>query len=177
VGESGKKSATKTLLGRAAVLEELAEHPAVRAILAWKPEALTEAKFDRGELTLTIAPEEIRAAAAAEQAAGYNFFEDVTAVDWLPATPRFQLSYHLLSHSYKERIRLRVMLGEGNPEAAAPEVDSITPLWPSANFYEREVFDLFGIRFSGHPNLRRIMMPDDWQGHPLRKDYPVEGYR
>jgi len=170
--ESGKKTAKKTLLGRAAVLEELREHPAVRAILAWKPEALTDANFDRAELTLTIAPEEIRPAAAAEQAAGYNFFEDMTAVDWLPATPRFQLSYHLLSHSYKERIRLRVLV-----DAAAPEVDSITPLWPSANFYEREVFDLFGIRFSGHPNLRRILMPDDWQGYPLRKDYPVEGYR
>jgi NADH-quinone oxidoreductase subunit C len=170
--ESGKKTVKKALFGRAAVLEELAEHPAVRALLAWKPEALADAKFDHGELTLTIAPEEIRPAAAAVQAAGYNYFEDMTAVDWFPATPRFQLSYHLLSHSYKERIRLRVLV-----DAAAPEVDSITPLWPSANFYEREVFDLFGIRFSGHPNLCRIMMPDDWQGHPLRKDYPVEGYR
>jgi NADH-quinone oxidoreductase subunit C len=82
------------------------------------------------------------------------------------------LSYHILSHCYKERIRLRVLLEEANPS-----VESITPVWPSANFYEREVFDLFGVRFEEHPNLRRIMMPDDWQGHPLRKDYPVEGYR
>jgi NADH-quinone oxidoreductase subunit C len=96
----------------------------------------------------------------------------MTAVDWFPAAPRFQLSYHILSHSYKERIRLRVML-----EGENPSVDSITPIWPAANFYEREVFDLFGITFEGHPNLRRIMMPDDWKGHPLRKDYPVEGYR
>jgi NADH-quinone oxidoreductase subunit C len=177
VGEPTKKTTKKTLLGRNAVLEGLGEHPAVRAILAWKPEALVDAKFDRGELTLTIAPEEIRPAAAAEQTAGYNFFEDMTAVDWFPATPRFQLSYHLLSHSYKERIRLRVLVDGTNQDGGAPEVDSITPLWPSANFYEREVFDLFGIGFSGHPNLRRIMMPDDWQGHPLRKDYPVEGYR
>ena len=106
------------------------------------------------------------------QAAGYNFFEDMTAVDWFPASPRFQLSYHILSHAFKERIRLRAMLDE-----ADPTVDSITPVWPGANYYEREVFDLFGIRFAGHPDLRRIMMPDDWQGHPLRKDYPVEGYR
>ena len=106
------------------------------------------------------------------QAAGYNFFEDVTAVDWFPSSPRFQLSYHILSHTYKERIRLRVMV-----DGDAPAVESITSVWPSANFYEREVFDLFGIRFEGHPNLRRIMMPDEWQGHPLRKDYPVEGYR
>jgi NADH-quinone oxidoreductase subunit C len=72
----------------------------------------------------------------------------------------------------KERIRLRVMLDE-----VEPSVDSITPVWAGANFFEREVFDLFGIRFADHPDLRRIMLPDDWNGHPLRKDYPVEGYR
>jgi len=161
-----------TLTGKAAVLEGLPEHPAVKAILAWNPEALTDAKWDRGELTLTIAAEEIRPAAAAVQAGGYNFFEDMTAVDWFPAAPRFQLSYHILSHGFKEHIRLRVLLDE-----AEPSVDSITAVWPAANYYEREVFDLFGIRFEGHPNLRRILMPDDWVGHPLRKDYPVEGYR
>jgi NADH-quinone oxidoreductase subunit C len=161
-----------TLQGRAAVVEGLPEHPAVKAILAWNSAALVDAKFDRGELTLTIAREEIRGAAAAVQAAGYNFFEDVTAVDWLPSTPRFQLSYEILSNTYKERIRLRVLV-----DGESPAVESITSVWPAANFYEREVFDLFGIRFEGHPNLRRIMMPDDWQGYPLRKDYPVEGYR
>ena len=161
-----------TLSGKAAVLERISDHPAVQAILAWNPEALTDAKLDRNELTLTIAPQQIRAACGTVQSAGYNFFEDVTAVDWFPSSPRFQLSYHILSHSYKERIRLRVML-----EEADPAVESITPVWPGAGYYEREVFDLFGIRFEGHPNLRRIMMPDDWQGHPLRKDYPVEGYR
>ena len=163
---------TKTLTGKAAVLEGLPEHPAVKAILAWNPQALTDAKFDRGELTLTIVAEEIRAAAAVLQAAGYNFFEDMTAVDWFPASPRFQLSYHLLSHAFKERIRLRALV-----DGATPSVESITSVWPAANYYEREVFDLFGIRFEGHPNLRRIMMPDEWEGHPLRKDYPVEGYR
>jgi NADH-quinone oxidoreductase subunit C len=162
----------KTFTGKAAVLEGLPEHPAIKAILDWNPQALTDAKFDRDELTLTITTEEIRAAVITVQAAGYNFFEDMTAVDWFPASPRFQLSYHILSHAFKERIRLRVMLDE-----ADPTVDSIVPVWAGANYYEREVFDLFGIRFSGHPDLRRIMMPDDWQGHPLRKDYPVEGYR
>jgi NADH-quinone oxidoreductase subunit C len=161
-----------TILGKAAVVEALPEHPAVKAILAWKPEALIDAKFDRDELTLTIAAEEIRAAAATVQAAGYNFMDDLTAIDWFPSSPRFQVSYHLLSHTFKEYIRLRVLLDDANPSVA-----SITPVWPSANYYEREVFDLFGIRFEGHPNLRRIMMPDDWVGHPLRKDYPVEGYR
>jgi NADH-quinone oxidoreductase subunit C len=160
------------MMGKSAVLEGLGENPAVKAVLAWKPEALLDAKFDRGELTLTIAAGQVRAAAATVQTAGYNAFEDLTAVDWYPAEPRFQLSYHIVSHQHKERIRLRVMLGSN-----APAVESITPVWPAANFYEREVFDLFGIGFEGHPNLCRIMMPDDWQGHPLRKDYPVEGYR
>jgi NADH-quinone oxidoreductase subunit C len=161
-----------TLVGRDAVLEGLPDHPAVKAILAWNPEALSDALFDRDELTLTILPEAIRSAAITVQMAGYNAFEDMTAVDWFPSEPRFQLSYHILSHKFKERIRLRVMLS-----SAEPAVESITPVWSGANYYEREVFDLFGIRFEGHPNLRRIMMPEEWVGHPLRKDYPVEGYR
>jgi NADH-quinone oxidoreductase subunit C len=165
-------SETKPLIGKAAVLEGLPDHPALKAILAWNAEALTDAKFDFGELTLTIVPEQIRAAAETVKAAGYNFFEDVTADDWFPASPRFQLSYHILSFGMKERIRLRVLLDE-----AIPAIDSITPIWSGANYYEREVFDLFGIRFDDHPNLRRIMLPEEWQGHPLRKDYPVEGYR
>jgi NADH-quinone oxidoreductase subunit C len=159
-------------MGKAEVLAGLPDHPAVKAVLAWNPEALTDAKFDRGELTLSIVAEEIRTAAATMQAAGYNFFEDMTAVDWFPASPRFQLSYHLLSHALKERIRLRVLV-----DGDSPAIETITSVWPSANYYEREVFDLFGIRFEGHPNLRRILMPDDWQGYPLRKDYPVEGDR
>ena len=165
--------ATKsTLADKASVLESLSDHPAIKAILSWKPEALTDARFDRGELTLTIAEDDIRSAAATVKEAGYNAFQDVTAVDWYPNNPRFQLSYHIVSHKYKELLRLRVLVDEANPSA-----ESITEVWPGANYYEREVFDLFGIRFEGHPNLRRIMMPDDWQGHPLRKDYPVEGYR
>jgi NADH-quinone oxidoreductase subunit C len=172
--ESAAPGATepKTLLGRPAVVEGLPDHPAVKAILTWNADALTDAKFDRKELTLTIAPDHILAACKTVQKAGYNFFEDLTAVDFLPSAPRFQLSYHILSHGHRERIRLRVMVDENDPA-----VDSITTVWPSADFYEREVWDLFGVRFDGHPNLRRIMLPDDWKGHPLRKDYPVEGYR
>jgi NADH-quinone oxidoreductase subunit C len=162
----------ETLAGKEAVLEKLPDHPAVEAVLAWNADALTDALFDRGELSLTVAPETIREAAATVLAAGYNAFEDMTAIDWLPSEPRFQLSYHILSHRYKERIRLRAWV-----DSADPAIESITSVWPGANYYEREVFDLFGIRFDGHPNLRRIMMPEDWVGHPLRKDYPVEGYR
>jgi len=167
-----RRTEAKALAGRAAVLEAMPDHPAIQAILSWNPEALTDAKFDRGELTLTVASEQLVAACQALKRAGYNFFDDMTAVDWFPSSPRFQLSYHLLSHKYKEHIRLRVLVDE-----AGAEVDSIVPVWPAADFYEREVWDLFGVRFAGHPNLRRILLPDDWTGHPLRKDYPVEGYR
>jgi NADH-quinone oxidoreductase subunit C len=158
--------------GKEAVLAALPEHPAIKAILQWNAAALTDAKWAFGELTLTVDPSQIRAACSTMQAAGYNFFEDMTAVDWFPAVPRFQLSYHILSHAFKERIRIAVLLDESDLS-----IDSITPLWLGADFYEREVFDLFGIHFAGHPDLRRILLPDDWKGHPLRKDYPVEGYR
>lgn len=155
--------------------EVLSGHPANRAItslLAWKPDAITDAAFALQEMSLTIAGHDIREACRSVQAAGYNFLEDVTCVDWYPSEPRFQVTYHILSHSLKERLRLKVMVASMDPV-----VDSIASVWPSANFYEREVFDLFGVRFAGHPNMRRIMMPEEWEGHPLRKDYPVEGYR
>ena len=159
-------------LGKDATLSAHGENRAVASLLASKPEAITDAKWDREELTLTIAPGDIREAARAVQSAGYEFLEDVTCVDWYPSEPRFQVVYHILSMSLKQRVRLVAFVTSDDPV-----IDSITPVWPSANFYEREVFDLFGVRFSGHPNLRRIMMPDEWEGHPLRKDYPVEGYR
>jgi NADH-quinone oxidoreductase subunit C len=154
------------------VLATQSENRAVVSLLAWNADAVTGAKYHRHELTLTIDRDQIRGACRTVQAAGYNFLEDVTCVDWYPSEPRFQVTYHIVSHSLKERLRLIVLL-----ESADPVVDSITPVWPSANFYEREVWDLFGVRFGGHPNLRRIMMPDEWEGYPLRKDYPVEGYR
>jgi NADH-quinone oxidoreductase subunit C len=151
-----------------AVIDRFSEEPAVKAL----GELVTSAKYDREELSITVAAESIVASCEALRSAGYNFMEDVTAVDWYPSEPRFQVVYHFLSHSLKRRIRLIVRLESNNAS-----VDSITPTWPAANFYEREVFDLFGINFPGHPNLRRIMMPEDWNGYPLRKDYPVEGYR
>ena len=159
-------------LRKDAALAEFSANPAISSLLAWRSSAIGDALWDRNELTLTIARDDIRAVAKIVQDSGYNFLEDVTAVDWYPSKPRFQITYHILSHLRKERIRLRVLVPDDDPV-----IDSITSVWPSANFYEREVFDLFGVRFSGHPNLRRIMMPDEWEGHPLRKDYPVEGYR
>ena len=159
---------TEAIFGAAAVSAAMADHVAVRGLGS----LITDAKWDRRELTLTVAPESIVAAAQAAKAAGYNFLEDVTCVDWYPTEPRFQVAYHILSMGMKERLRLVARVhGDG------PTIDSITSVWPSANFYEREVFDLFGVTFAGHPRLTRIMMPNNWEGHPLRKDYPVEGYR
>lgn len=144
-------------------------------LLAWNQAAVAGAKFDRDEMTIYIDRAFIREACALlrdDAQCLFNFLSDVTCVDWFPAEPRFEIVYHLLSIAKKERVRLKVKL-----ESSNPVVDSVTPVWPGANYFEREVFDLFGIRFSGHPYLRRLLMPEDWEGHPLRKDYPVEGYR
>jgi NADH-quinone oxidoreductase subunit C len=145
---------------------------AVATLKAWRPDVLIETKWAFNELTLTVAREQIVAVCEALREAGYNFLSDVTCVDWFPSEPRFHVIYHLLSHGRKERVRLKVLV-----ESLDPVVETITSVWPTANYYEREIFDLFGVRFGGHPNMRRILMPEDWEGHPLRKDYPVEGYR
>ncbi len=99
----------------------------------------------------------------------YDFLSDITAVDyWKEKEPRFEVVYQLVSRSQHRRLRLRVPVPENDPA-----VESLTPLWRGANFLEREVWDLFGIRFIDHPDLRRVLLYDEFQGHPLRKDYPV----
>jgi NADH-quinone oxidoreductase subunit C len=156
-------------------LEQLKDHPALAFLLGWNPAAVEGAKFDRDEVSVYIDRAYIREACVLlrdNPQCPFNFLSDVTCVDWYPSEPRFEVIYQLLSIPNKERVRLKVRL-DGN----SPVVESVTPVWPAANFFEREVFDLFGIRFTGHPYLRRIQMPEDWEGHPLRKDYPVEGYR
>ncbi len=154
-------------------LEQLKEKPVLAALLAWNASSVRSAKLDYDELSIYVTRESIRDACAWLKAQGLvDFFSDLTCADFYPRQPRFEMAYHLLSMKRKERVRLKVQL-EGEDAA----IESITPVWPAANFFEREVFDLFGIRFLGHPYLRRIMMPEDWEGHPLRKDYPVEGYR
>jgi NADH-quinone oxidoreductase subunit C len=156
-------------------LEQMKGHPAVARLLAWNSAAVEGAKFDRDEMSIYIERSSIREACVLlrdNADCPFNYLADVTCVDWYPSEPRFEVVYHLLSIPKKERVRLKVRL-----HSSGATVDSVTPVWPSANFFEREVFDLFGIRFTGHPYLRRLMMPEDWEGHPLRKDYPVEGYR
>lgn len=100
----------------------------------------------------------------------YNFLSDVTAVDYLPQEPRFGVLYHVYSMLHNRSLCLKVMLPEDDPT-----VSSVTDIYPAANWFEREVYDLMGITFTGHPDLRRLLMPEDWDGHPLRKNYPL-GY-
>jgi len=156
-------------------IEQLKGHPAVARLMGWNAQSVEGVKFDREEMTIYVPREVIRQAAALlkdDPACPFNYLSDITCVDWHPSEPRFEVIYHLLSIPHKERVRLKVRLSGENPA-----LDSITSVWPGANYFEREVFDLFGIRFNGHPYLRRILMPETWEGHPLRKDYPVEGYR
>jgi NADH-quinone oxidoreductase subunit C len=156
-------------------LEQLKAHPAIARLLAWNAAVIEQVKFDRDEMSIHVERSSIREACALlrdDPACPFNFLSDVTCVDWYPSEPRFEVIYQLLSIPQKERVRLKVRLG-----GDSPAVESVTSIWPAANFFEREVYDLFGIRFTGHPYLRRIQMPENWEGHPLRKDYPVEGYR
>jgi NADH-quinone oxidoreductase subunit C len=156
-------------------VEQLKDHPAVARLLGWNPKAVAGVKFDRDEMTIYVVREAIREACALlrdDANCPFNYLSDVTCVDWYPSEPRFEVIYHLLSIRNKERVRLKVKLN-----GDTPALDSVTSVWPGANYFEREVFDLFGVRFNGHPYLRRLLMPENWEGHPLRKDYPVEGYR
>jgi NADH-quinone oxidoreductase subunit C len=154
-------------------MDQLKDHPWLAALLAWNSKCIQGARFDRDELSIYVARENIRDACAQLKSQGLtDYMSDLTCADYYPREPRFEMAYHLLSIARKERARLKVKISGDDPV-----LESITAVWPSANFFEREVFDLFGIRFLGHPYMRRIMMPEDWEGHPLRKDYPVEGFR
>ena len=143
------------------------------AIDAFDADAITAGKFDRNELTLEIAPPKIVSVCGfLKYDQRFVRLSTVTGVDRYPAEPRFEVVYHLHSIERNLRLRLKCRL-----PGADPVIESVTSVWRSANWYERETFDLFGIRFINHPNLRRIMMPEDWDGHPLRKDYPITGSR
>ena len=128
-----------------------------------------------GELTLVVPREHIAAVCAHLKAApGFEFdmLSDLTGVDRGPEEePRFEVNYHLFSTKRYHRLRLKVLLDQEDVR-----VPTVVPVWRTANWHERETFDMFGIVFEGHPDLRRILLPDDWQGHALRKDFPLRGY-
>jgi len=151
------------------------KNPVVHKLREWDAQAVAEVIEFRGETTVVVPREHLRRAAeflAGEASLDFSYLSDITTVDRFPLEPRFEVNYHLVALERRDRLRLKVRV-----QGADPVVASVTSIWPTANWHERENFDLFGIRFEGHPNLSRILMPDDWEGFPLRKDYPVEGYR
>ena len=154
---------------------DLESNLALKKLREFAPEAVEGAREFRSEVTIHIRLDRlIRVCEFLRDEPGlvFKYLSDVTAVDHYPNEPRFEVVYHLLSLQNAERLRLKV-----RADCENPRVDSLVPVYPSANAFEREVFDLFGIQFTGHPYLRRILMPEDWEGYPLRKDYPTEGYR
>ena len=155
--------------------QEAAKHLALQKLQDWDKQVVAEVIEFRGETTVVVPANRLLQAAeflTSEPSLRFTFLADLTALDRFPLEPRFELNYQLLSIEKKLRLRIRVKL-----PGADPSVQSVTGIWPTANWQERECFDLFGIRFQGHPDLRRILMPEEWEGHPLRKDYPVEGFR
>jgi NADH-quinone oxidoreductase subunit C len=153
--------------------DNLRDRAVAAAVGDFDSDAVTAGKYDRGELTLEILPAKIASVCGfLKYDRKFVRLSTVTAVDRYPTEPRFEVVYHLHSVEAKERVRLKCRL-----PGADPAIESVTGVWRGAEWYEREVFDLFGIRFVNHPDLRRIMMPDDWEGHPLRKDYPITGSR
>jgi NADH-quinone oxidoreductase subunit C len=148
---------------------------AVRKLKERDPQAVAQVISFRGETTIVVPRERLVRTAEfllADSELAFEFLSDITPVDRFPIEPRFEVNYHLTSLKRKERLRLQVKVTTKDPV-----VPSVTSVWPTANWHEREAFDLMGVRFEGHPDLKRILMPDDWEGHPHRKDYPIEGYR
>jgi NADH-quinone oxidoreductase subunit C len=144
--------------------------------------AILETKEVLGETTFIVDPARIvELCQHLKNNEKFVRLDTITAVDWYPAEPRFEVVYHLQSLESVSpstsipkvrRLRLKCRVSGTNPE-----IDSVTSVWRAANWYEREVFDMFGIGFRNHPNLIRILLPLDWEGYPLRKDYPTHGYK
>ena len=157
-------------------ISESPQSPVLDKLTAWDAKVVAGTVEFRGELTLIVRREDLRRTAEFlrhEPSLKFDFLSDISVVDRFPIEPRFELNYHLLSLGTRQVIRLRVWVHGGTN----PVADSVTGIWPTADWHEREIFDLFGVQFEGHPDLRRILMPESWEGYPLRKDYPVEGYR
>jgi len=145
----------------------------IERLSAARPAAISATSEFRGQLSLYINRDAIVDVAGLlrdDPQLSFSFLENLCAVDYIGRDPRFEIVYHLLSHKYRRRVCLKV----GVPERDLV-VPTLTGLWPTANWQEREIYDLFGITFTGHPGLYRILMPDDWEGYPLRKDVPL-GY-
>jgi NADH-quinone oxidoreductase subunit C len=133
----------------------------------------SDVQVARDEVVVVVQPGEVVASLEylrSEADLGFDFLSDLSATDWPGSVPRFWLAYHLYSMRHGHRVRVKAGLAE-----ESPRIDTVTGSYPTADWLEREVFDFFGIEFEGHPDQRRIIMPDDWEGHPLRKDYSLGG--
>lgn len=154
---------------------EVTTPPFVAVLQREHPEWVGEVISAFGEFTVVVPREHIVAASTflkTSPETHFNFLSDICSADRGPEEePRFEVNYHLFSTTKHHRVRLKVLLNEEDTH-----VETVTGVWRTANWHERETFDLFGVTFDGHPDLRRILLPDDWQGHALRKDFPLRGY-
>jgi NADH-quinone oxidoreductase subunit C len=151
---------------------DLLPPPVIPTLQHALPDAVQQISWFVGDWTLVVLRDhllDVMRWLRDDPSARFDFLSDVTATDWPSRPERFDVIYCLYSIPLHHRLRVKVRAGEQDP------VPSVTPVWPAANWLEREVWDMFGVRFEGHPDLRRILMPDEWQGHPQRKDYPLEG--
>jgi NADH-quinone oxidoreductase subunit C len=152
-----------------------ASSPLLAALLHVNREWITSTTEALGETTLIVPREQIVAICSylkTSPETRFDFLADICGADrGVEEEPRFEVNYHLFSTTKHHRLRLKVVLNEDDAH-----VPTVTGVWRTANWHERETFDLFGIIFDGHPDLRRILLPDDWQGHALRKDFPLRGY-
>jgi NADH-quinone oxidoreductase subunit C len=147
----------------------------VEQLRSWNADVVAQVLEYRGETAIVVPRELLRATAQKckeDPALNFNLLSDATCVDRFPIEPRLELNYHLVSLPRRTRIRLRTSVS-----AQHPVIASLVPVWPGANWLEREIFDLFGVRFEGHPDLRRILLPEEFEGFPLRRDFPTEGKR
>src|SRR5262245_9154501 len=155
--------------------QQEAPSPVVAALQREHPEWITEVITANKELTVVVPREHLLAACTFLKTAAetqFNFLADLCGADRGPEEePRFEVNYHLFSTTKYHRVRLKVLLNEDDPK-----VQTVTGVWRTANWHERETYDLFGVIFDGHPDLRRILLPEDWQGYSLRKDFPLRGY-
>jgi len=133
-------------------------------------DAVLDTVHFRGKGTLIVEPAAIRPVLQFLRGRGFAFLSSVHGVDYYPEEPRLGVIYELIDMAKVDRISVKLRV-----HTEAPEVESVTPDWPGANHQEREVFDMFGVVFTGHPNLRRILMPEDYEGHPQRRDFPIGG--
>jgi NADH-quinone oxidoreductase subunit C len=153
--------------------ENLKQMSVPAQVESWDPAALTGGSHEFGETLLWVKPEKIAAVCRfLKEKLGFVRLTGLSCIDRYPLEPRFEVLYLLHSLQLNERIKLKAGL-----RSEAAEIESVTQVWEGANWYEREVFDLFGVRFLNHPDLKRILMPDEWEGHPLRKDFPVHGHK